>query len=94
MKWINWFNSQEWSTYVSMSISMVILAFSLWSNRMRAMRTGVRYFVALSGLFAAAANVYILTIAPHPPLAFRVLNYLALTLLVIMVLVTWPRKKT
>jgi len=91
---MEWFNSQEWSSYVLTSIVMLLFALSLWSERKRARRTGVRYFTALVGLLIAALDVYILIIAPQLPLAVRVLNYLALILLVIMIVVTWPRKKT
>ena len=73
---------------------MLLFAFSLWSDRQSDMLTGVRYFTALMGLLIAALDVGYLFIAPHMPLAFRVLNYLALTLLVITDIVAWPRKHT
>ena len=62
------------------------------------MRPLLWYPYAAIGICAVVINLRweltAIALTPNVPLMFRVLHYLCLALLVIAVLVTWPRKKT
>jgi len=91
MELISW---RQWYSHGPIIISLLCIALTLWSNRKSAPRTGTQYAIALAGLVAVAMAVAYLFAEPQIPLVFRSLSYLALALLAIMIVVTWPRKKT
>ena len=85
--------AREWYFHSSPAIISLLLALTTWLGRKDFMRTRARY------TYGSAMLLYVVVMAiegftdTRIPPALRVIRFLCLALLVIAVLVTWPRKQ-
>jgi hypothetical protein len=86
--------TREWYFHSSPAIISLLFALVTWFGRTDLMRTRARYtYGAAMLLYVVLMSIEGFTDTRIPP-ALRVIRFLCLALLVIAVIVTWPRKKT